>query len=407
MGLSLSQFDAIALRLFPATCISAGRHVILRIIYEIDFASSSFLARQEKAPLAMPVTIEDLANKLGLSRSTVSKALNDRGDVSPRTKERVLRAAQEVGYQPSAAARNLRRQRTDKIGLVLNYPIHRVADFLAELIPSMATAAEDAAYNLILYTSMAGNAERIAKLCRSREVDGIIVAWPPGSDETAALSRLMHAERMPHIFLPRRLPAAAVSYVAADHVQGARLLTEHLIALGHRRIGFERLPEVHETDQDRHQGYVAALRAAGIAYDPALVIAADSSAADYGEKSFFAFMSLPAPPTAILFFTDPAAIRVLALAKKAGLRIPQDLSIAGYDGVLASGLTEPALTTARQPLPAMGQLAVENLLELIADDGTAALQRTLPVEMLARQSTGVKPGPRQAARLILEKVAPA
>jgi len=340
----------------------------------------------------MPVTIEDLSNKLGLSRSTVSKALNDRGDVSSQTKARVMRAAQELGYQPSAAARNLRRQRTDKIGLVVNYPIHKVADFLAELIPSMATAAEAAAYNLILYTSMAGNAERITNLCRSREVDGIIVAWPPQFGATAALSRLMRAEQMPHVILPRRLPHADVSYVAADHVQGGRRLTEHLIALGHRRIGFQRLPEVHETDQDRHQGYTLALQAAGIAYDPALVIEAASSNPDYEKETFFAFMALPAPPTALLFFTDPTAIRALALAKKRGLRVPQDLSIAGYDGVLASGLSEPSLTTVRQPLPEMGRLAVENLLSLIADDGAAPIQRSLPVELLARQSTGPRPG---------------
>ena len=139
----------------------------------------------------MPVTIEDLARRLGVSRSTVSKALNDRPDVSQATKARVLQAANELGYQPSAAARNLRRQRSDKIGLVVNYPIQQVKDFLAELIPGMATVAEDAQYNLILYTSMAGNADRIKSLCRSREVDGIIVAWPPRLNETVALSRLM------------------------------------------------------------------------------------------------------------------------------------------------------------------------------------------------------------------------
>ena len=186
----------------------------------------------------MPVTIKDLSKTLGVSRSTISKALNDRPDVSPDTKARVLRAVHDLGYQPSAAARNLRRQRTNKIGLVVTYPIHRVTDFLAELIPGMATVAEDAEYNLILYTSMVGSAERIKNLCRSREVDGIIIAWPPRLSETVALSQLLADEDMPHIFLPRRVPHDAVSYVAADHVQGARLLTQHLIALGHRRIGF-------------------------------------------------------------------------------------------------------------------------------------------------------------------------
>ena len=340
----------------------------------------------------MPVTIEDLSKSLGVSRSTVSKALNDRGDVSAQTKARILKAARELGYQPSAAARNLRRQRSDKIGLVISYPIHQVADFLAELIPGMATVAEEAAYNLILYTSMAGNEARIKNLCRSREVDGIIVAWPPRLSETAALCRLMSHERMPHIVLPRRVPHDDVSYVAADHEEGARLLTARLISLGHRRIGFERLPEVYETDYDRHAGYAAALRDAGIPYDSKLVVAANSSDEDYDERTFNTFMTLPQPPTAILFFTDPVAINVLSLAKARGIRIPEDLSIAGFDGILPSGVTVPALTTVRQPLPQMGSLAVESLLRLIAADAFEPQQHTLPVELIVRASTAEKQG---------------
>ena len=337
----------------------------------------------------MPVTIKDLSKTLGVSRSTISKALNDRPDVSPDTKTRVLQAVHDLGYQPSAAARNLRRQRTNKIGLVVTYPIHRVSDFLAELIPGMATVAENAEYNLILYTSMVGSAERIQNLCRSREVDGVIIAWPPRLSETVALSQLLAEEDMPHIFLPRRLPHDEISYVAADHVQGARQLTKHLIALGHRRIGFERLPEVYETDDDRHAGYAQALREADVSYDPALVIAANSENTDYGWRSFDAFQALDEPPTAILFFTDPVAIRALSHAKARGIRVPQDLSIAGYDGILSSGVTEPALTTVRQSTSEMGELAAESLLALIENGSAKPQQHILPVELITRQSTAV------------------
>jgi len=337
----------------------------------------------------MPVTIEDLSRELGISRSTISKALNDRPYVSPDTKARVLRAARDLGYQPSAAARNLRRQRTNKIGLVVTYPIHRVSDFLSELIPGMATVAEEAEYNLILYASMVGRVERIQSLCRSREVDGVIIAWPPRLSETVALSQLLTDEDMPHIFLPRRVPHTAVSYVAANHVQGARQLTQHLIALGHRRIGFERLPEVYETDDDRHAGYAQALREAGIPYDASLVVSADSQDADYERRSFDAFQALGEPPTAILFFTDPLAIRALSHAKARGVRVPQDLSIAGYDGIPSSGVTEPALTTIRQSTSEMGVLAVESLLKLITAGNAAPQQHILPVELIVRGSTGL------------------
>ena len=309
--------------------------------------------------------------------------------MSPDTKARVLQAAHDLGYQLSAAARNLRRQRTNKIGLVVTYPIHRVSDFLSDLIPGMATVAEEAEYNLILYTSMVGSEERIQNLCRSCEVDGIITAWPPRQSETVALSQLLTDEDMPHIFLPRRVPHAAISHVAADHVQGARLLTQHLIALGRRRIGFERLPEVFETDHDRHAGYAQALQEAGIPYDPQQVISADTSDDNYGDRSLNAFTALREPPTAILFFTDPVAIKVLSLAKKRGIRVPQDLSIAGYDGIPSSGVTEPALTTVRQSSTAeMGELAAESLLKLITDCGAEPQQHILPVELIVRGSTG-------------------
>ena len=337
----------------------------------------------------MTITIEDLSRQLRISRSTVSKALNDRSDVSNATKARVLRAADSLGYKPSAAARSLRRQRTDKLGLVVNYAIHAVSDFLAELIPAMATAAEDAEYNLILYTAMAGDIRRVKDLCRSREVDGIIVVWPPASNETVALSRLMHDENMPHIVLPRRLDAGGVSYVAADHVGGARMLTEHLTSLGHRRIGFSRRPEVHETDDDRHEGYCRGLRAAGIPYDESLVVISESANSDDVERTLGALLALPCPPTGIIFFTDPMAISAMRLARDWGIRIPQELSITGYDGVMASAVTNPALTTVRQPMGEMGKLAVEALLHQIAERGLEPRQITLPVELVARDSTGV------------------
>lgn len=115
----------------------------------------------------MPVTIEDLSKRLGLSRSTISKALNDRVDVSPQTKARIEKAASELCYQPSAAARNHRRQRTDKIGLVVNYPIHNVADFVAESITGMASAAEFAEGNLILKRPWRAR-KRVSRTCAGR-----------------------------------------------------------------------------------------------------------------------------------------------------------------------------------------------------------------------------------------------
>lgn len=333
----------------------------------------------------MSITIEGIAKQLNLSVSTVSKALNGYSDVGEATRNRILQAAQELGYHPNMAARSLRRRRTEKIGVVVNYPINIVDDFLSELIPGAAAAAEESDYNLILYTSAARHPERLSKICRAREVDGLLLLWPPQLERAITL---MAEEEMPYVVLPRRVTYPGVSYVAADHQASGRLLTEHLIALGHRRIGFTLYPEVYETNSDRFAGYQAALAAADIGFDPALVMESSSHDADNGAIVLRTFLAMASPPTAILCFTDPMAMRLLMAANALGVRIPETLSITGHDGILTSGMTVPTLTTARQPIPEMGRLAVESLLAHIADNDLPPSQHLLPIQLIVRDSTG-------------------
>lgn len=335
----------------------------------------------------MSVTIEDIAKQLDLSVSTVSKALNGYSDVSRVTRDRILTAAQALGYHPNMAARSLRTQHTGKIGLVVNYPINIVDDFLSELIPGAAAAAEEADYNIILYTSVGQYPERLVKICRAKEVDGLLLLWPAQLDETI---HLMKQERMPYIVLPRRVPQADVSYIAADHMASGQLLARHLIELGHRRIGFINCPELHETSRDRHHSYRQALIDASIPYDETLVIATDAQDSDNGKELLESFLNQEEPPTAILCFTDRIAMRILAAAHERGLAIPEELSIAGHDGILTSGMTVPALTTVRQPIPMIGRLAVESLLAHVADNTLSPSQHTLPVQLVVRDSTGPK-----------------
>lgn len=336
---------------------------------------------------SMSITIKDISQHLGVSTSTVSKALNGYSDVSDETIQRVSAAATKLGYYPSAAARSLSRQRTDKIGVVLNYPVNMVNDFLSELIPGAAEAAEKVDYNLILYTSAASQPERISRICRAREVDGLLLLWPPQLEQTI---KLMTQEAMPYIVLPRRVSNAAVSYVAADHRSSSQQLTEHLIELGHTRIGFTRYPELFETYEDRFAGYRAALENASIPFDNSLVIETSSHATKHDESILYKFLALETPPTALLCFTDPMAMRALAAAHERGIRVPKDLSIVGHDGILTSGMTVPALTTARQPIPEMGRMAVESLLSRIDNPTLPPAQHLLPIELVIRHSTGEK-----------------
>ena len=176
----------------------------------------------------MPVTIADLSKHLNLSVSTVSKALNGYPDVAERTRKRVLMAARELDYYPSAAARSLRRQKTNKIGMLSNYPISRVGDYVAQLITGAAVAAEKEGYNLILYTTIGNQGvaeqfEQLRQICRAREVDGMLILWASRMDETV---RLMESESLPFIVVARRVPNPQVSFVVADNFRLFRNLLQ-------------------------------------------------------------------------------------------------------------------------------------------------------------------------------------
>ncbi|MEM6529960.1 MAG: LacI family DNA-binding transcriptional regulator [Chloroflexota bacterium] len=335
----------------------------------------------------MSITIRELSLKLELSVSAVSKALNGYPDISEETRERVLQAAREYGYQPSAAARNLRRQKTNKIGLVFNYPIEWVRDFLSELLPSIASVAEEANYHVTLYTSMHGNADAILKLSRSREFDGMILGWPLDIAGTATIVQSMQNEGVPCVVIPRRLPHPAVSFVAADHYTIGYALAEHLLSIGHHRIGYVGRSDVYETNSDRIVGYRHAHQEAGVPVDEALLIDTDSSVPRNGETALDHFLAMDNPPTAVMFFTDPQAIAALQHAQQQGLRIPEDIAITGCDGSLIASVCNPPLTTVRQPIPDMGRTAVKTLLSLIDDSGQSAIQTTLPAQLIVRGST--------------------
>ncbi len=336
----------------------------------------------------MAITINEIAQKLNLSVGTVSKALNNYQDVSETTRARVQAAAREYGYYPSASARNLRRQRTEKIGVVVNYPIDVVNDFLSELIPGAVAAAEGSGYNLTLYTHAAQDPQQLSKICRTREVDGLLLLWPP---EIEATVELMQAERMPYVVAPRRVSLPGASYIAADHYQGGWLLTRHLLALGHRRIAFVSRPDLFETNDDRLAGYRAALTAAELPFDSGLVVPVPGNRHDAGKVALEALVAMDEPPTALLCFTDAMALQVLSLASEGQIGVPDDLSVAGHDGILLSALTVPPLTTVRQPIAQIGRLAIESLLAQMRSVDPTPLQALLPVELVLRQSTGPCP----------------
>ncbi len=331
----------------------------------------------------MPVSIEQVSKQIGLSVSTVSKALNDYPDIAPETKQRVLKIARELNYHPSAAARNLRRKRTNMIGFVLPFAMSYISEYVSELITGAVLAAESVGYNLILYTNQPNEQEQLTKICRAREVDGLLLRGTDRIDETFAL---LEREKIPFIITGRRVSHPHVSYIAEDGFGGSLMLMHHFIALGHKRIAFTARPALFETNTDRMAGYLEGLREAGMPVDRDLIIETNVEPRS-GYQAMNKLFDLPNPPTALFAIHDLIAIDAMQAAFDRGLRVPEDISIASYDGIQSTQITKPPITTVRQPITDIGKRAVEMLLARIQDFSTPPMRETVPVQLIVREST--------------------
>ncbi|MDJ0755831.1 MAG: LacI family DNA-binding transcriptional regulator [Ardenticatenaceae bacterium] len=331
----------------------------------------------------MSITIEDISKHLNISVSTVSKALNGYTDVSSKTKERVAMAARELGYQPSAAARNLRRQRTDKIGFVFNNSLMYIGDYFAEIIVGATSEAESQGNNIVLYTNEGDSPASLQKLVRTREVDGFVLVW---NHVPAPIIDMLLAESVPFVILGRRVSHPAASFIAPDNYQGALQLMQHLYNLGHRRIGFTTRPSMAYTNEDRFNAYKDFLTQVDIPVDPDLIIETKIEPRS-GYQAANRLLDLPDPPTAIFAFHDYVAIDAHQAILDRGLRIPHDVALAGFDGLRTSLITSPPITTVRQPLVEIGRASISALLTLMRQGNHAPIQQTLPVKLQVRQST--------------------
>lgn len=334
----------------------------------------------------MVVGIKEIAAHLGLSTSTVSRALNDYDDVAPETVRRVRQAAQELGYYPSASARNLRRQRTDKIGLVLLYSSVYTTfnEFFAELIRLVAAAAEKRDYNLVLYTRMGEDPCRLSRIAQSREVDGLLLLGDvPGTDR--AIQNLLVAG-MPLVIVGRTVNDPQISYVTPDILQAARLVVGHLVELGHRRIGHISFVPTSRYSQSRCAAYRTALEEQGLPFDERLIAYA-SLEPDSSVCALETLLALNDPPTAVYLFNDRMAIEVLRYLARRGIQVPQQMAIVGFDDIRSASMITPSLTTVRHPIAEMAEQAVGILLAQRLHPGAPATHLTLPVELIIREST--------------------
>ncbi len=330
-------------------------------------------------------TIVDVASEAGVHPSTVSRVLNGHAGttVTEVTRERVLAAADRLGYRPSALARSLRLQRTLTLGML-------VPDITNPFFSSIIKGAEDAArqrgYNLILCNSE-DDPQREAtylRVLRERQVDGLLIASSQMADDTIAELR---EEAFPFVLLNRATHSVEDLAVVVDNHSAAVEVVAYLAGLGHRRVGHIAGPQNTTTGVDRLDGYRAGVLAYGSADEPELVVEADAFSEEAGHRALGIMIAGPAHPTAVFAANDLIAIGMLQRLRETGAHVPGDLSIVGFNDIPLAGLLEPALTTVRVPQLEMGVAGAHLLIDRLEGRPIGDVRLTLPTELVIRASS--------------------
>ena len=328
-------------------------------------------------------TIRDIASEAGVSIATVSRVLNGRPDVSPETRDAVLTVVRRRGFSTNRSARALSGGRTGLVGLAtpfLNAP------YFAAILEGADEALYEQDIRIVMCSTHHRHDREVTLLDRLMHgtTDGAILLLPSeSSDELKALQSRGYAFVVadPRSELDEGIPA-----VSAAHASGATAATQHLLALGHTRIGAITGPSGWMASEERLNGYHAALVAAGIAPDPALVRRSNFEFEE-GYAAAAALLDLPDRPTAIFGFNDDVAVATLRAARERGIRVPEELSVVGFDDSDQARIVTPTLTTVRQPLAEMGRMAVSLLTRLIEGQRVEALRVELATRLVVREST--------------------
>jgi LacI family transcriptional regulator len=327
-------------------------------------------------------TMKQVAEKAGVSTTTVSHVINNTRVVSEDARERVLSVIQELRYIPSAVARSLKNDRTHTIGMMIP---NNSNPYFAELIQGIEDASFELGYNIILCNSYDDPKKQAAyiRVLMEKRIDGLILV-SSGSDED--LSMLLANEVIPKVLVDREVTGVAADLIEADHVQGAYEATRYLISLGHKRIACVAGPDTLLPSGGRVAGYQRALKEAGITVCDDFVVHSDFTS-EGGFNAFQKLLTLDSKPTAIFASNDLMAIGGICAANQAGVKIPQDLSVIGYDDIALASFSTPPLTTIAQPKYQIGQLTAKTLVERISNPDSQVRRTMLTPELVIRQST--------------------
>jgi LacI family repressor for deo operon, udp, cdd, tsx, nupC, and nupG len=328
----------------------------------------------------MDVSIKDIARVAEVSHSTVSRALHDSPLISEETTTRIQRIAREMGYSPSAIARGLVTKRTQTLGLVVT----SIADpFVAQVAQGVEERALDEGYSIVLCQSQSDPDREIAAVdvLREQRVDAIVVtASRVGSLYLPLLERLA----VPVVLINNQQEGRYVYSVGTDNLHGGRLAASYLMGLGHTRLGYISGPEWAVQSTLRLKGARQALRAQGLDFDLANIVPGNGRS-EGGQEAMVGLLQQAAPPTALFCYNDLTAIGAMRAAHQTGLRVPDDVSIIGYDDVAYASYVSPSLTTIRQRMFEMGQKATEMALALLS--GGEAVENVLVLGQLVERES--------------------
>lgn len=336
----------------------------------------------------MPVTVHDVGRLAGVSRSTVSRVLNNKGGVNPKTAEKVWRAVKQLNYHPNISARALVRQRTDTIGVMLA----AIWDPFYELIIQGIEAAANAeGLSVAFYNTgddLAGHRRIITSALDGSRVDGLVIVGSHLGDKSTLLE--MAGRGLAISLIERNFADPSIPCVTSDNKNGARLAVEHLLSLGHRRIGLITGNLHYQTAIERLEGYKETLVKHGIEVEDEL-IAIGLYTHRSGRQAMRQLLALPQPPTAVFACNDMMAMGAISAIGEAGLNVPDDVALVGYDDIVLANMMHPRLTTIKQPLHEMGFLAAQGLIERMRLGSRAApFKKVLPVELVIRRSCGAQ-----------------
>lgn len=341
--------------------------------------------------VCLPVTIKDIAKEVGVSHSTVSRALRGMPLISEETRSRIQETAVELGYLPSAVARSLKTNRSQALGVILS----KIDDpYFSEILQGIEEVAQRDSYSLFISASQRDpvREETIVQVMRQHRVDGMIICSTTFSNQQ---NQQFSRYGIPVVVVNNQAAEDYRYSIYHDDVDGSRQITRHLIELGHRKIAYLGNSRSGRINQDRLTGFRQEMAAAGLFLPLEYVHEISGSDPENGMQAVEHFLDLPNGPTALVCFNDRMAIGALKGLQQRGIQVPAQFSVTGFDNIVFSNYTNPALTTFDQPKRFIGQKAAELILSLLnpASKGHMPEQKIqiLKGKLLVRGSTARPP----------------